>query len=181
MAFFDNRKIGLLQQIVDHPLQAHGPTIIGGINTVDSVAVEFFDFDGKDGTTSASKKANVRASPVPQQVVEVLEKLQMPPLVGGDGNGLSVFLHGTVYNFGGRTVVTQVDDFSSAFLEDTAHNVDGRIVAVKKRGRGDNPDGVTGLIDGNFLHGCQITTGLGAGGLLSLLLGPTFARCPAIC
>ena len=105
----------------------------------------------------------------------------MPPLVGGDGNGLSVFLHGTVYNFGGRTVVPQVDDFSSAFLEDTAHNVDGRIVAVKKRGRGDNSDGVTGLIDGNFLHGCQITTGLGAGGLLSLLLGPTFARCPAIC
>ena len=169
-----------MQQIVDHSLQAHGAAIIRGINAVDPIGVKFFDFDRKDGAPSTAKETYLWATPVPQQVVEVLETLQMTPLVGGDGNGLSVFLHGTVHNFGGRTVVPQVDYFGSAFLEDTAHNVDGRIVAVKKRGRGDNPDGVRGLIDGNFLHGCQITTGLGAGGLLSLLLSPTFARCPAI-
>jgi hypothetical protein len=75
----------------------------------------------------------------------------------------------------------EVNDFGPAFLENSPHDVNGGIVTVKQRGGGDNADRVTGLINGNFLHGRQITTGIGVGGLFGLLLSPTFAPCPAIC
>jgi hypothetical protein len=53
--------------------------------------------------------------------------------------------------------MAQVDDFGTHALQDAAHDVDGRIVAVKKAGSGDKTHLVGGTVFGQgFEFGGQI-------------------------
>jgi len=45
-----------------------------------------------------------------------------------------------------------VYDFRAGRLHDAAHDVDGRVVAVKKAGGGDKADFVFGLVGRGLLH-----------------------------
>jgi len=73
-------------------------------------------------------------------------------LVTGHGDALGVFLDGAVDDLGHGAVMAQVDDLGARRLQDAPHDVDGRIMAVEKRGGGDNPDVMTGFIGIRFCH-----------------------------
>ena len=64
----------------------------------------------------------------------------MPALVGGNGNSLNIFLYGTIHNFLHLPVVAEMDHFHTCALQYAAHNIDGGIVPVEKRGSGNNAD-----------------------------------------
>ena len=81
-----------------------------------------------------------------QQVFHVLEKLYMPALVTGDGNALHVFLNGAFHNLVHAAVMAQVNDLRAFALQDAAHDVNGRVVAVEKRSGGNNTDFKGGLL-----------------------------------
>ena len=58
----------------------------------------------------------------------------MPTLVTGDGNRLHIFLNSAVHNFLYRTVVAQVNYLYPRRLNNTAHDIDGSVVAVEQGG-----------------------------------------------
>lgn len=60
----------------------------------------------------------------------------MSALVAGYGNSLRIFLDSGFNDFLRRAVMTQMDNFCSLRLHHPAHDIDSRIVAVKKRGGG---------------------------------------------
>ena len=60
-------------------------------------------------------------------------------LVGTDGNAVGVFLERGIDHFCHRTIVAEMDDLNTLGLQDTAHDVDGCIMAVKQAGRSDKP------------------------------------------
>ncbi|MNT53615.1 hypothetical protein D3C72_1907070 [compost metagenome] len=72
-----------------------------------------------------------------QQVDHVLEILDVAALVAGNGNALRVFLQGCRDHFLDRAVVAQVDHLAAVRLQDAAHDVDRRIMAVEQRCRRD--------------------------------------------
>src|SRR5690606_39030401 len=93
-----------------------------------------------DGASSSAKDLNMPAARVTEKIFQVAEKLQMPTLVRGDGDGMGVFFNGAFYYFVDAPVMPQVDDLRAFGLEDPAHDIDGGIMAVKEgRGR-DDPD-----------------------------------------
>lgn len=49
-------------------------------------------------------------------------------------------------------VMAQVDHFAAGALQDAAHDVDGRVVAVEQAAGGDDADFVGGGIGGNGIH-----------------------------
>ena len=76
----------------------------------------------------------------------------MSSLVRGDGNALHIFLDGGIHNLLHRAVVPHVDDFGAGALQNTAHDVDGRVVAIKQRSSGNEADFVFGLVCGDGFH-----------------------------
>ncbi|MNY46119.1 hypothetical protein D3C86_1812690 [compost metagenome] len=81
-----------------------------------------------------------------QEVDHELEVLDVPALVGADGDALHVLLDGGLDDLGDRAVVAQVDHLGAGVLQDAAHDVDRRVVPVEERGGRDEPDLVLGLV-----------------------------------
>jgi len=148
----DRAEVGSLNQVVDHALQPHGPSIVRVVDALNPVIVQFLNFFRKDGAAATTKDADVPRAPLVQQVLHVLEVLHVPALVGGHGDGLGVFLDGRGDHLVHAAVVPQVDDFASGFLHDPPHDVDGGVVAVKQARGGDDADFVLGLVGGLLFH-----------------------------
>jgi len=91
-----------------------------------------------------------------QQVIHVLEIFHVPALVARHRNGLSIFLDGAVDDFLCATIVTEVDDFRPAGLNDPSHDVDGCIVPVEKGRSSYDPDFIFGVIDFGLFHLCKM-------------------------
>jgi hypothetical protein len=79
-----------------------------------------------------------------QQIFHVFEKFYMASLVTGNSDALYIFFNGTLYYFGYTAVVPEVNDFCTLALQDAAHDVDGRIVAIEQRGSGYNSNFLLG-------------------------------------
>lgn len=76
----------------------------------------------------------------------------MPTLVRCDGNGLNVFLYGTIDNFPDLPVVPEMDHLNTCTLQYAAHNINGSIVPVEECSGGNYADMVFRFIDFG-LHG----------------------------
>ena len=142
----------MLDHLVDHPLQAHALAVFRRIDPADPVGVQLTQLLGHNHPAAATEYLDVFAAARFQQVDHVFEKLDVAALVGGDGNALNIFLQGGIDNFLHRAVMTEMDNFHSGGLENAAHDVDGGIVAVKERGRGNKTNFVSGLVQ-RFLTG----------------------------
>ena len=70
----------------------------------------------------------------------------MSPLVGSDSHPLHILFNSGLYNFVYTPVVPKVDDFGSFALEDTTHDINSCIVAVKEGGGRHHPDLILGDI-----------------------------------
>src|ERR1043165_9193897 len=73
-----------------------------------------------------------------QQVVHVFKILCMTTLVRGNGNGIGVFLNGTVYDLLYAAVVAQVNYLGAAGLHYAPHDIYRGVVAIEKRGGRNN-------------------------------------------
>ena len=147
------REIALFQHVVDHALEAHAPPVVRVVDPGDAVLLEFFDLFGQDGAPAAAEEFDIGRAAFAQQVVHVLEEFHMPPLIGGDGDALDVFLNGAVYDLSDGPVVPEVNDLGARALHDAPHDVDGGVVPVEERGRRDDADLVFWLEGSDFFHG----------------------------
>src|SRR5690606_27045191 len=101
--------------------------------------VELLDFLRKNGTTSTAKNADMVGAPLAQQIVYIFEKFVVPALVRRQGNTLYIFLDGGIHNFLCAAVMSKVDDLCAGTLHNAPHDIDSRIVPIKKRCCRHNP------------------------------------------
>ena len=135
----DHREVATPDDIVNHALQAHFPAVVRVVDALDAIVVELGNLLGEDGAAPAAEDADVPGPALIEQVLHVFEVFHVASLVGGHGNGLSVFLNGAVHHLIDRTVMTEVDD-PHPERQDAPHDVDGGIVAVEEGGGSDDAD-----------------------------------------
>jgi hypothetical protein len=75
-----------------------------------------------------------------EQIFHVLEKLHVSTLVRGDGDSVNILLNGAFNDLGHRPVMAQMDDLRTLALQDPAHDIDRRIVAIEQAGCCYDPD-----------------------------------------
>ena len=75
----------------------------------------------------------------------------MPTLIRAHRDALHVFLQGSGDHVIDRTVVTEVDHLRAHALQNAAHDVDGRVVAIEQAGGGDKAHLVLGAVLGEGL------------------------------
>jgi hypothetical protein len=90
----------------------------------------------------------------------------MPALIGANSNGIGVFLNGRLDNLLHRSIVREVYDLGAACLQNSAHNIDCRVVAVEKARCGDKAERVVGCRGigswGWSVHGDLLISGISA-------------------
>ena len=144
-----DRKIAAFDHLVDHALEAKIATVLRRKDAIDAGRVELFDLRRHDSAAAAAVDANVPQPHLVEALAQVLEKLHMPALVGGDRHPLGVFLQRRRYDFFHAAVVAEVDHLGSGRLHEPAHDADRRVVTVEKRRRSDDPDRIARLIRKN--------------------------------
>ena len=138
--------------LANHAGQAHALPVLRAVNAGYAIGLQFVDFRGDDHAAAAAKHLNVRAAALAQQIDHVLEVLHMAALVRADGNALHIFLQSGSHHLVVRAVVAQMDDLGAHALEDAAHDIDGRVVAVKQTGSGDKAHLAFGAVIGQGLE-----------------------------
>ena len=137
--------------LANHAGQAHALTVLRAVNAGDAIGLQFADFRGDDHAATATKHLDVGAATRTQQIDHVLEVLHMAALVRADGNALHVFLQRSSHHLVHRAVMAQVDDLGAHALQNAAHDVDGRVVAIKQAGGCDKAHFVLGTVVGQGL------------------------------
>ncbi len=120
--------------------------VLGGEDLGHAVGLELGDLARDDHPAAAAEDLDVLGAAFLEQVDHVLEELDVAALVGRDRDALGVLLDGGVDDLVHRAVVAEVDHLGAVRLQDAAHDVDGRIVAVEERRRGDEAHLVFRLI-----------------------------------
>ncbi len=139
-------EVGLADHHVDHAVEAEAAAVLGGEDLGDAAGLQLGDLARDDDAAAAAEHLHVLGAALFQQLEHVGEELHVAALVGRHGDGLGVLLHGGVDDVLDRAVVAEVDHLGAVRLEDPAHHVDGRVVAVEERGGGDEADLVLGLV-----------------------------------
>ena len=112
---------------------------------VDAVVVQLLDLGRHDHAAAAAEHLDVAAAALAQQVDHVLEELDVAALVRRDRDAVRVFLQRAVDDLLDRAVVAEVDHLAAGRLQDAAHDVDRRVVAVEQARRRDEAHLVDGL------------------------------------
>ena len=129
---------GEAHQVVNHAKQAHRSAVIRRVDLRNARFMEGFDLRRRDGTAASTEDSDVFAAGLIEQLANVGEVLHVAALVGGQRYRVGVFLNGTIDDVPCRAVVTKMNHFRTGGLNQPAHDVDGRVVAVKQRSGGDD-------------------------------------------
>ncbi len=70
----------------------------------------------------------------------------MAALITRYRDSLDILFNGSFHDLLNRSVVSEMNHFYAGVLENPAHDIDGGIMAVEKRGRCDNPYIVLGFV-----------------------------------
>jgi hypothetical protein len=145
------------EDVVDHPVEAQPATVLRRVDALDAVGFEFLDLVRRDRAAAADDDADVRGIEAAQHVDHVLEVLDVPALVGTAGDTVGVFLDRGAHDVGNAAVVPEVHDLRAVRLQQSADDVDRRVVAVEQRGGADEAQrcggGRVGLV-GSALTAC---------------------------
>src|SRR5581483_2912401 len=79
---------------------------------------------------------DIRAAPLLQHVHHILEIFVVTPLIGAHGDRIRILLNGGTYDIRYAAVMTQVDHFRPVGLQQAPYHIDGGIVAIEERSRG---------------------------------------------
>jgi len=130
----------LVQNHANHSLEPECAAVLGPEDARDPVRLQLRSLLGGDRAPPAAIDADVSGAPLLELRNQVAEELHVAALVGGDGHGVGVLLHGSGGDLLHRAVVAQVDHLGALAVQDAAHDVDGRIVAVEERSRRHHSD-----------------------------------------
>jgi hypothetical protein len=97
-----------------------------------AAAAQPVDLVVDDHAPSAADHLDVPGALGVQELHQVLEVLDVAALVRRDRDALHVLLEGGVHDLLHRSVVAQMDHLATLRLEDPAHDVDRRVVAVEQ-------------------------------------------------
>ena len=122
-----------LHHVLDHRHEAHVPAVLGRVDLLDAVLLQHLDLVRGDRAAAADEHADVLAALLLEHVDHVLEVLVVAALVGADRDAVGIFLDGRAHDVGHAAVVAEVHHLGAARLQQPAHHVDGRVVAVEQR------------------------------------------------
>src|SRR5437867_221831 len=142
--------------LVDHALQAQPLAVLGREDARDAVFLQVIDLRGNDHAAAAAKNLDVGASALAQKIQHVLEELDVAALIRRDRDAVRVFLQRGRDDVLDRSVMAEVDHLAAGRLEDPAHDVDRRVVAVEQARRGDEAHLMGGLGDRRLFGGGDV-------------------------
>jgi len=128
------------QHVVDHALQAYGLAIARGIDAAYTMLMQLFNLCWNNYAATAAKYLDVRCIQFMETIYEIFEIFDMSALIGAYGYGIDIFLDGGIYDLLHGAVVSEVNDLGTAGLQDTAHDIDGGIMAIEEACRGDEAE-----------------------------------------
>ena len=154
--------LGALDHILDHFHQAHLHAVVGVVDPLHAVSLQFGDLFRGDGAAAAAEHAHVAGAAFLQHVDHVLEVFDVPALVTGQRDAVGVFLQRGAHDILDAAVVAQVDHFRTLALDQPPHDVDGGVVPVEQAGRGHEAQRRTvglggGKLAGGCTHACSLT------------------------
>src|SRR5438045_1903268 len=149
-------EVALRHEIIDHTLKSYRATVVGGIDAGNAVLHKVADLLRQDHSSAATKNSDMAGASFSQKVHHVSEVFVVPALVAGHCDGLCIFLYSSGDNFFNRTIVSKMYHFTPGRLYDAAHDIDCRIMAIKKTGRGHYPDLILGLVGLRRFVACKI-------------------------
>ncbi len=124
------------------------------------MALERLDFVRCDRPATTPDHPYIGPATLPKHVHHILEVFVMPALVGADGDCVGVLLDRGAHDVGDTAVVPQMDHFRPVSLQEAADHVNGGIVAVEQRSRGNEAQRRLG---GGLLRPVQSRAALGSG------------------
>ena len=152
--------------LANHACQPHALAVFGAENA-HAVGGQISNLFGHNHPAAAAKHLNMLAATLFKQGRHVFEILHMPALVGAYRNALHVFLQRSSHHIVHRAVVPQMHHFHAHAHKNTAHDVDGGVMPVKKRSRRDKTHFVRRAVVG---QGCVVFRQVGHAGLQNMLL-----------
>ncbi len=124
---------------IDHPWQPEPLPVLRREDPGDSAGVQQGDLVGDDDTPSPAVHPDVAGAALAQPLDQIAEVLDVPALVGRQRHRLGVLLDRGRDHLLHTAVMAEVDHFDALGLQDPAHDVDRRVVAVEQGGHGDDP------------------------------------------
>ena len=118
--------------MIDNTLQSHAGPIFGRIYFSDAVALQGFNFFGNDDTPAAAKNFDVSRALLFETIDDIFKKFEMPALIAGNANSLGIFFNRRIDNFFNRSIMTEMNHFRTGALQDTTHDINRRVMAIKK-------------------------------------------------
>ena len=101
------------------------------VDAFDSVRLKLGDLLRRDRAAAAAEHAYMAGARITEHVDHVAEVFVVAALVRADGNAVRVFLDTGPHDVGDRAVVAEMHDLGAFRLNQAAHHVDGRIVAIE--------------------------------------------------
>ena len=140
-------EVAARQHVVDHALQAHALAVFRRVDARHAAVVQLLDLGRHDDAAAAAEHLDMSSAARAQQLDHVLEELDVPALIGRHGDALHVLLQRRGDDLIDRAVVPQMNYFGARGLQDAAHDVDRRVVAVEQARRRDEADLVLRLVN----------------------------------
>ena len=103
-----------------------------GLYLRDAVRLELLDLLVDDDAAATAEDPDVRRTPLPEEVDDVLEELEVTALVGGDRDAVSILLDRRRDDLVDGAIVTEMNHLGTLGLKDAPHDVDGGIVSVEQ-------------------------------------------------
>ncbi len=120
-------------QILNHGLKTQLHAVIRMIDALNAVADQLLNLLRRNGTAATAKHSDVLGIALAQHVHHVLEVLHVAALIRADRNAVGIFLQRCVDHVGHAAVVPQMNHLNALGLNQAAHDVDRRVMAVEQR------------------------------------------------
>ena len=157
-------------QLVDHAGQAQPLPVLRREDRYSAVSQQG-DLLGHDDAAAAPVHLDVTRPELGEPLHKVAEVLDVPTLVGRQGDALRIFLDRGACHYLDTAVVPEVDHLRALALQHPPHDVDRRVVAIEQACGGDEPHGVDRHVERRGITGhCRLRcgcTGPGAVGAAS--------------
>ena len=131
---------GARDEIVDHALEAELEAVVRVVDPLHAQRLELRDLGRRDRAAATAEHADAAGAALAQHLDHVAEVLDVPALVRAHRDRVRVLLDRGPDDLGDSPVVPEVDHLRPTRLDEPAHDVDRRVVAVEQRGRRDDAE-----------------------------------------